>query len=353
MAITNPRTPLRVCFSYAAYTKNLIDYLKSSNIPIEEGLTDVEFSSIESTFNFKFPPDLHSILQEGLPVGPGFPNWRSSSVQQLKILTNLPILGICKEISRNRFWLDSWGDRPDDDDQAVDLGQGLLRNAPFLFPVFRNFYIPAVPCMAGNPVFYVHGGDVQLWSFDVAGFFQQVEFRLKNEGVLKRPTLSKLFDTPAWAATEPRRIEFWSELVERGGKRAPASGCTRGWWSGELSGYLEEVFWRLRNGGWKEEDVREMMMMDGCDDENDDHDPQINDNNNVLIDKDGVVWHVRVLSKRLLRGGWSTEDVVESLGFPDDYIGDPPDEDSWFDFQHDQIHNANTNQLMNMHSIKV
>lgn len=356
MAIINPK-PLRACFSYAAYTKNLIDYLKSSNIPVEQGLTDVEFSSIESTFNFTFPPDFRSILQEGLPTGPGFPNWRSSSVQQLQILTNLPILALCKEISRNHFWLDSWGDRPEDDDQAAILGKGFVRKAPVLIPVYRNFYIPSAPCVAGNPVFYVHGRDVKLWSFDIAGFFQQVELRL-DEDVLKRPTLSKLFDMPAWAATEPRRIDFWTELVERG-ERLEGCGDTRGWWSGELGGCLEEVFWRLRNGGWKEKDAREMMMMDGYDDVCGYDNHRDNDhgfNNNGLIDREDVFWHVGVLSKRLLRAGWSTEDVMESLGFPEDYLNDPPldgDGDSWFDFQYyDKKHSTNANELINMHSIK-
>lgn len=37
----------------------------------------------------------------------------------------------------------------------------------------------------------------------------------------------------------------------------------------------------------------------------------------MLRDKKGVVWHVRVLSLRLLRAGWSTEDVVDSLGMTD------------------------------------
>ncbi|XP_027078693.1 uncharacterized protein [Coffea arabica] len=360
MAVTDPK-PMRVCFSFAAYTKNLIHYLKSSDIPIEEGLTDAELSSIESTFNFTFPPDLRSILQEGLPVGPGFPNWRSSSsVQQLQALTSLPVSGVCKEISRNHLWLDSWGERPGDDDQAVNLGKGFMRNAPFLVPVYRHFYVPSTPCMAGNPVFYVHGGNVQLWSFDIAGFFQQAEFTT-NEDILRRPTLSKLFSTPAWAATEPRRIEVWSELVERG-ERLAARGGTRRWWSGELGGCLEEVFWRLRNGGWKEEDVREMMMMDGCDETDDDHCTGRNgfDKNAALIDKEGIVWHVKVLSKRLLRGGWSGEDVMESLGFPEDYLGDPdpppPDGDCWFEFRHDQKNNSNATTTkesqMNMHSIK-
>ncbi|KAL3846267.1 hypothetical protein ACJIZ3_003670 [Penstemon smallii] len=288
MTLSNPNL-LRVCFSYAAYAKNLINHLHSSNIPVEPGLSDEEFSAVESSFNFKFPPDLRSILQEGLPVGPGFPNWRCSSKQQLDILTNLPILGICKEVSRNGLWPDYWGEKPNDIDRALKLAKGLLKKAPVLVPIYRHFYMPTTPFMAGNPVFYVHGKVVRMWSFDIARFFQRLEFGS-----------SSLFASPVWAAKEARAIEFWMEL-------AGNSAARRSWWCGDLGGCLEEVCWRLRDGGWKEEDVREMMMMDGCDEF--DHD---------CGESLDMGWRVRILSGRLLRAGWSTEDVVELLGSPED-----------------------------------
>ncbi|CAK9184103.1 unnamed protein product [Ilex paraguariensis] len=357
IAITNPNPRQRVCFSFAAYAKNLIDHLKNSDVFIEQGLNDAEFSTIESTFHFTFPPDLRSILQEGLPIGPGFPNWRASSTQQLEILINLPILGLCREVSRNNFWLESWGERPNDIEEAVNLAKGFLKKAPVLVPVYRYCYIASTPGLAGNPIFYVHGCEIRLWSFDLVGFFQQVEFKM-NDGVLRRQSLSNLLNVPAWAATEARRIEFWTEFVMRE-ERVVARGDTRGWWSGNLclGGCLEEACWRLRDGGWKEDDVREMLMMDG-DDEHDHHHNKKHDHpdNKVLRDKEGVVWHVRVLSLRLLRAGWSTEDVVESLGFPDDYENGAHDGESWFDFQHESNSDdqkSSMNQLMNSHSIDV
>ncbi|KAK6151114.1 hypothetical protein DH2020_016046 [Rehmannia glutinosa] len=309
MTLPNPK-PLRVCFSYAAYAKNLIDYLCSSNIPVEAGLSEPEFSAVESFFNFTFPPDLRSILQAGLPIGPGFPNWRSSSEQQLEILINLPILGICKEVSRNELWMEFWGNRPDDADCATKLATEFLKKSPILVPIYRHFYIPSAPCSAGNPVFYVRGGKVKLWSFDISGFFQRVEFSASGgDEVSRRPRLSDLLTAPAWAATEARRIEFWTEVAER-----RENAAARGWWSGELGGCLEEVCRRLSDGGWKEEEVREMMMMDGCDE-------FIHDNNtsNRPIGIEHVDRHVRALSARLLRAGWCTEDVEEALGFPDDF----------------------------------
>lgn len=174
--------------------------------------------------------------------------------------------------------------------------------------------------MAGNPVFYVHGREVKLWSFDIAGFFHQVELRV-GEDVLRRPTLSKLLNVPAWAATEPRRIDFWTELAERR-KRLAASGSSRRWWSEDyFGGRLEDVLWILRNGGWGEEDVREMMMMEDA------RNNGINGTAASIFDRECIMRHVEMLSKRLLRAGWSSEDVMESL-FSDDH-----QDESWFDCQ--------------------
>ncbi|XP_060194324.1 uncharacterized protein LOC132623562 [Lycium barbarum] len=340
--ICNPK-PTRVCFSYAAYAKKVIQHLKSSKIIVEKGLSDIEFSTIESNFNFTFPPDLHSILQEGLPIGPGFPNWRSSSLQQLEIIKNLPILSLCKEVKKRNFWfLELWGTRPIDNDQAVDKAKGFLKKAPVLVPIYQHFYIPCTPCLAGNPVFYVHDGDVKLWSFDISGFFHQVEFQ-RNEMILRRPSLFNLMNAPAWTATEARKIEFWTEMtemrrrVEDMGRRVDKMGLGetarggayhRRWWSEDLEGYLEEVFLSLREAGWKEEDVREMMMVEedggACD--------SGNDGGACVVDKKGVETHVRLLSKRLLRAGWSTQDVVDTLGssYEEIYI----EEDSCIDFYH-------------------
>ncbi|KAK9166113.1 hypothetical protein Scep_001304 [Stephania cephalantha] len=222
MAEPTPTTsnPRRACFSFAAYVKNLISHLKSRGVPVLDGLTDREFSSIQSTFNFVFPPDLRSILSEGLPVGPGFPNWRSSSPQQLRILLDLPALSISKEISNNRFWCQSWGDKSHaNPEENLATAKLHLNKAPILVPVYAHCYIASTsPTSAGNPVFFVRGGDVRYAGYDVAGFFQQAEFRGRR--VFFRPVemarAAAAVKAPVWAAKEARRVEVWTEMVERG-----------------------------------------------------------------------------------------------------------------------------------------
>ncbi|OWM67281.1 uncharacterized protein LOC116208938 [Punica granatum] len=326
--ITASQATKLVCFSFAAYARTLIDHLKSAGVPVLEGLTDPEFTSLESILFLSFPPDLRSILQEGVPVGPGFPDWRSTSPQQLQILSNLPRLTLLKLVSKNDFWCPSWGERPETAATAVAAAERLVEKAPPLVPVYRYCYVASRPSVAGNPIFYINGGDIRVLSFDLAGFFRDMEFTQK--GAVRTRAGPKI-DSPAWAATAPRKIEFWSEAVEA------ARLAMRGWWGGggKLGPLLDEVFWRLRDGGWRLEEVKEMMIMDGRDGGKKASGPR-----SVVRDMDGVVRHVKALSRELLRAGWSREDVVDSLGIlpPDENInnqGNRPTnkEDSCLNYQ--------------------
>ncbi|KAJ8451766.1 hypothetical protein Cgig2_007249 [Carnegiea gigantea] len=318
----------KACFSFAAYAKGVIAALKSAGVHVSAGLSDAEISEVESAADFTFPPDLRAILAEGLPVGPGFPNWRSSSRHQLRLLTSLPALSLAKEVSRNNFWAHScWGPRPDNKDDAIAVARSFLGRAPPLVPVFRHCYIPSQPDLAGNPVFYVRRNEVRLLSVDVGGFFKDTQFWRKDYLVLRGENqngLSSEADSPAWA-TAARRVEFWTEVAEIG-------PSFRRWWSfgaGELGGCLEDVMWRLRDAGWGEDDVREMMMIDGDDAAAEERLRTAEE----VRDREGVARHVRSLSRELLKGGWSIDDVVYSLSDEGKIESEILEGESWVDFQ--------------------
>ncbi|CAN6459392.1 unnamed protein product [Victoria cruziana] len=366
----------KVCFSFAAYAKNVINHLKSCQIPVVEGLADEEFSNIESNLSFTFPPDLRSILSEGLPVGIGFPDWRSSSFRQLRMMFDLPMAGIVYGVAKGWFWHDSWGPRPDGVDEAIDRAKEGLREAPVLVPIYSHCYITSRPVLAGNPVFFIHDAQFYYAGFDVADFFQREAFvplGFRNcdalipamcsmgddQAVLEQPdplarsagntprkaasrmiSRYKYFDgdrrqplpgntldrftmqAPAWVAKAARRIDFWSDLVEGNGWSAgnvdaaaavpreeqdakeleeQAVGLNAGW----VEAYLVEMEGRLRKGGWKEDDIREM----------------VGDKGQATTpawpsspDRETLASHVRLLSTALCKAGWSEQDVIESLG---------------------------------------
>uniref|UniRef100_A0A7N0T553 Knr4/Smi1-like domain-containing protein n=1 Tax=Kalanchoe fedtschenkoi TaxID=63787 RepID=A0A7N0T553_KALFE len=282
---------MRVCFSFAAYAKSLIDHLITNcHVPVQEGLSDDEFSEIEAALSFKFPPDLRSILREGVPVGAGFPNWRSASKQQLQLLIDLPILEICKAVRDGGFWMNAWGVKPSDKEQAVAEAERRIRGAaPALIPIYKRFCIPDDPNLAGNPVLEVADGEVRIAGFDIAGFFEErVEFS------------DRRVRAPAWKATEARNIAVWTEMAAAG------RGGSGGWWWGrgrcgaEFGRRLEDAFWRLRDGGWDVEEVSEMMRMDGQDYVD-------------RVEMDGWDGVRRRLSELLYKGGWCVDDVIYLL----------------------------------------
>ncbi|KAG1366690.1 hypothetical protein COCNU_13G004800 [Cocos nucifera] len=291
----------RACFSFAAYAKAVIDHLRASGVAIVGGLDDSEFAAIKTTYGFDFPPDLRSILREGLPIGSGFPNWRSASPQQLEILLRLPVSGLLHEVSNKGFWCAAWGSRPAGDKSVVAMG--ILEKAPVLVPIYRQFYIPSVPNLSGNPVFYVRGGDVRSAGLDLADFFQRESGRFLPKG-REHSGDGGAPPAPAWAAKEARRVEVWTELAaerERWGVPEKPRG---------LEGWLGEMGRRLRAGGWGEEEVREMLMMGSGS----------GGNRTAVRDRESLIWHVRLLSLALLRAGWSPEDVTDSMecARPDD-----------------------------------
>lgn len=119
---------------------------------------------------------MKSILQEGLPIGAGFPNWRSASEKQIRLMLNLPVAGLCYEIARGKFWWDQWGSRPLNTDEALEIARSAFKNAPVLVPIYCHCYIPCSPNIAGNPIFFVYEKDIYYCGYDLADFFEREVF---------------------------------------------------------------------------------------------------------------------------------------------------------------------------------
>jgi hypothetical protein len=114
-----------------------------------------------------------------------------------------PIEGICFDVEQSGFWLERWGTRPAESREAVFQARKELQNVPKLIPVYSHRYVPGEPSSLGNPVFSVHQSDVIYYGNDLIGYFVR-EFNLGRSG-----------DTNGLAeAKTPRRIPFWSDLVE-------------------------------------------------------------------------------------------------------------------------------------------
>lgn len=162
--------------SFTALAKKIIDRLKKCEVLIEKGLNGEELARIEAEFGFTFPPDLRAVLQEGLPVGVGFPDWRSGGSQQLRMRLNLPVAGLSYEVARGKFWWKQWGQRPSDTESAAKIARQALKKVPILVPLYGHCYIPSSPALAGNPVFFVYQTEVLCYGYDLSDFFGRQTF---------------------------------------------------------------------------------------------------------------------------------------------------------------------------------
>nr|CAD1832267.1 unnamed protein product [Ananas comosus var. bracteatus] len=236
--------------SFSALAESLLSHLRSCGVPVLPGLSDAELLRLEAELGLSFPPDLRALLSLGLPSAPGFPDWRSPLPLLLPSL-RLPSAALALHVARRGNaapWPRSLGPRPPDPAAALRLARSALRRAPPLIPLFRRCYLPALPALAGNPVFRVDddGGDdaarVSCCAADLADFFRrEAAFRSDSDSApalpLRRQLSAPIPPPPPPSASsarrsldssiagkKPRWIEFWSDAALD--RRARASSAS-------------------------------------------------------------------------------------------------------------------------------
>lgn len=180
-----------------------IERIKAKGIGFLAGLSPTQLATIEERLNFQFPPDLADFLRAGLPYGPRFPDWLSVAEGGLQHPTQgyleRPLEGLRFDVKHNQFWMKNWGERPDDLQACYAIVEKKFREAPVLIPIFAHRYMPASPNKRGNPVFSV-------WQTDIIYYGMELPDYLSAEFSFPLP--------PKWRVpSEPRKIEFWNEIV--------------------------------------------------------------------------------------------------------------------------------------------
>jgi len=187
-------------------TEEIIRILISKDVKFDDGLTDDEILKIELEFDIKFPPDYKLFIQTALPISEEFVNWREAlySIEtKSKILSKLawPLDGLLFDLQSNNFWIDAWGDMPDNYYEKEIIAKRYYASSPQLIPVYSHRYIPSEPSESGNPIFSVYQMDIIYYGYDLATYLA-TEFHF---------TLPDNFTPPE----EPiREIKFWSDWAD-------------------------------------------------------------------------------------------------------------------------------------------
>ncbi|KAE8707055.1 putative zeaxanthin epoxidase [Hibiscus syriacus] len=325
---------------FSSLADKVITHLRESGFKVQPGLSDAEFGRAEAEFGFVFPPDLRAILSAGLAVGPGFPDWRSNGVRpHLRVLINLPIAAISFQIARNMLWSKYWGPRPSNPEKALRVARNAVKKAPFLIPIFNHCYIPCNPSLAGNPIFFIDETQIFCCGFDITSFFDREPLFGSSEsdsGWLKKQRSvsekSAVSSSNVWRRSSidadflngnraPRWVEFWSDAAVDHRRRH--SSCSLSNSSSDtyfdiprtkipkwVEGYIEEIGSVLREGGWSESDIAEIVDVSssGFFEE----EMVLSDNQAVL---DALLLKVERFSYSLRKAGWSSEQVSDALSF--------------------------------------
>ncbi|KAE8671608.1 putative zeaxanthin epoxidase [Hibiscus syriacus] len=290
--------------SFSSLADKVISHLRDSGFQVHPGLSDAETTRVEAEFGFVFPPDLRAILSAGLPVAPGFPDWRSAGARlHLRASLDLPIAAISFQIARNTFWSKSWGPRPSDPEKALRVARNALKRAPLLIPIFNHCYIPCNPCLAGNPIFFI---DENRRSVGEKSAGSSTNFSGRSLVTCSR--------TPRW-------VEFWSDAAVDRRRRNSSSSSSNSSpdryidmrrtqtpkWVDEYIGQIGSV---LREGGWAESDITEIVHVSAS---------GFFEGEMVLLDNQAVLDALLLKADRfsdtLRKAGWSSEEVSDALGF--------------------------------------
>ncbi|CAN1190865.1 hypothetical protein LINPERPRIM_LOCUS39882 [Linum perenne] len=304
-ASSNPLPSRNSLISFSPLANKVITHLQSSSVRVHPGLSDSEFARIEAQFGFSFPPDLRAVLSAGLPVGPGFPDWRSPR-SHLRATLDLPIAAVSIQIARNNLWSKSWGSRPLDPEKALKVARNALKRAPLLIPIFHHCYIPCQPSLAGNPIFFVDETRVFCCGSDLSDFFDRRESL--DSGEVLHPTGSRWVEFWSDAAVDRRRRDSNSSASDSNSpERFFEMGKSVPEWVEDYVGRIGSV---LREGGWSEPDITEIVEVSGSGF----FETEMGwlDNQAVL---DGLLVKAGRFSDSLQKAGWSSEEVADVLGF--------------------------------------
>lgn len=159
------------------------------------GYSAAELDRAQTRFNLVFPPDLIDLLLDRQPVGG--PNWNDE--QDVRSALAWPFEGLLFDVEEAGLWWEEWGVRPDGSGERAKILRGVVARAPRLIPILGHRYLPATPCLAGNPVFSVYQSDVIPYGANLADYIDREE-----NGWRSKP----------WPETL-REIDFWSEMVRR------------------------------------------------------------------------------------------------------------------------------------------
>jgi len=181
----------------------VLEIFVMQKIKTTPGMSKLEIENIEQLCGIRFPDDLRALYQTAVPVGEEFYDWTDASpenVWYLKKMIGDPARSSIFDVENCKCWMDEWGEKPADYDTRQAILMEHLSAAPKMIPIYKDYFLPAEPCDAGNPVYYffqlceAHCPGENLWLF----FERVFANRRKELGNIDYDAIKKV---PFWYET--------------------------------------------------------------------------------------------------------------------------------------------------------
>jgi hypothetical protein len=150
----------------------LMKKLEGRGVRIGDGLSESDISRVSEFLRAKPPTIWIRLFSEFCPLGDGWPDWHSMTVDEAESLLRAPREMLELNIL-DGSWFPSWGSRPEDPFEALTRANSELAKVPSLLPMHGHRYLPCDREDRTGPVLSVMGVDTVFASADLVSWFDQ------------------------------------------------------------------------------------------------------------------------------------------------------------------------------------
>ncbi|MGM9642830.1 MAG: hypothetical protein ACI3XI_06435 [Eubacteriales bacterium] len=184
---------------------SIIQALRQVGHVVLPGITDPDKELVKKTYDIVFPRELKNLYELGIPCtfncSYGFPDWTDFgelNTSEIKRRIDAPLYDLKCSV-KDGFWIDTWGERPDEEDKALEVFDELSKQAPKLIPIYSHRYLPIIDGVDDPPVISVAGSDIIYYGCNLSDYINREFFG--KRGAISIPSNN--------------RIPFWSDIIDK------------------------------------------------------------------------------------------------------------------------------------------
>ncbi|MGN0294924.1 MAG: hypothetical protein ACI4D3_13070, partial [Lachnospiraceae bacterium] len=177
--------------------RDIMEQMKKQGISFLEDVTPQQLDQVQKRYGIVFPGELRRFYMEGMPVSDGFVRWLDETpdyVESVKRKLKAPVRGVMTAVELEEVWPACWGERPEEESQALEIAGERLGDASVLIPLYAHRYVSCLEQTDDAPVLSVYGGDIIYYGANLKNWLQ-IEFC----GLSRRTVFeSELPEIPGW-----------------------------------------------------------------------------------------------------------------------------------------------------------